>query len=59
MAKHRSIPPGFMTVGEAAKKIGSDRTVKGRCVANADSQFQEVCRYYCESADEKQLLLSH
>ena len=22
MAKHRSIPPGFMTVGEAAKKIG-------------------------------------
>ena len=22
MAKHRAIPPGFMTVGEAAKKIG-------------------------------------
>ena len=22
MAKHRSIPPGFMTVGEAAKKTG-------------------------------------
>lgn len=22
MAKHRSIPPGYMTVGEAAKKIG-------------------------------------
>ena len=39
--------------------FGSSRTVKRRSVTNADSQFQEICRYYCQSANEKRLLLSH